>query len=247
MSWSSLFLPPELPQGHVHLWRIGLEGRRDRAALWQTLDDDERRRAEAFYRPEHGERFAAGRGVLRRLVAAYTGLEPGEVPFSTGPFGKPEWTAPQNSAGPRLSFNLSHCEDLGLVAFARSGQLGIDVERVRSLADALAIARRNFSADEVAWLTGAPPREQAEVFFRIWTRKEAVLKAVGAGMAIDLQGFSVVPVRGEGEAVSLSLLPGAAATSWRWHDLRPAAEFQGCLVSDREIAAISTFEAADGG
>jgi len=240
-TWTVAATPPELPPGHVHVWRARLQGRRDRIALWGCLDDEERRRAQAFFRPEHGERFASARGLLRRLVAAYTGLLPREVRFTAGTYGKPELLTPPVP----LAFNLSHSKDFALVAFARSGRLGVDVEQVRTLSDALSLAERNFAADEVQWLSSTPPEQQPEVFFRIWTRKEAVLKAVGAGLWIDLHGFSVVPVKGAGELLPMALTPGAEPDPWRWYDLEPAAGFQGCVVYDEDVTSLATFEAAD--
>lgn len=242
-AWTAAATPPELLPGQVHVWRARLQGRRDRVALWGYLDEDERRKAQAFYRPIHGERFASARGLLRRLAAAYTGQSPREIRFATGPYGKPELLA---SPTP-LQFNLSHSEDLALLAFARQGRLGVDVEQVRHLPDAVPLARRNFAADEVHWLTSAPAEQQAEVFFRIWTRKEAVLKAVGAGLSLDLQAFSVMRVAGAGETVPLALIPGATPDSWRWYELKPAADVLGCLVYDADVKILTTLEAADMG
>src|SRR5690606_3013760 len=122
---------------------------------------------------------------------------------------------------------------------------GVDVEWVRALPDALAMARRNFSPAEVHWFTTSPPGAQAEVFFRIWTRKEAVLKAVGAGLSIDFQAFDVVAVRGAGETVPMSLVPGLAIEPWRWFEMHPAHDNRGCVVYDRPVEAIANFEAAD--
>jgi len=240
-AWTVAATPPELEPGHVHVWRARLEGRRDRIALWGYLDDEERRRAQAFYRPAHGERFASARGLLRRQAAAYTGQSPREVRFTAGTYGKPELLA---SPAP-LQFNISHSRDFALLAFARGGRLGVDVEQVRTLSDALPLAERNFAAEEVQWLTSTPPQQQPEVFFRIWTRKEAVLKAVGAGLWIDLHGFSVVPVVGAGELLPMALTAGAEPDPWRWFDLRADTDFQGCLVYDRDVTALTTLEAAD--
>lgn len=223
------------------MWRARIENRSDRLALWNYLDDEERQRAREFYREIHGERFASARGLLRRLVAAYVGQSPEQVRFTAGPLGKPELAAPPAA----LSFNLSHSEGLALMAFARQGRLGIDVEWVRHLPEAFAIARRNFAPAEVQWLESSPPEQQAEIFFRIWTRKEAVLKAVGAGLTVDLQSFDVVPVWGTGEVVPMSLALGQAPAAWRWFDLHPGSEFQGCMVYDGAVEGLRTLEAAE--
>ncbi len=239
LAWQPAVQPPELPPGAVHLWRFWLAGRSDRVALWGYLNADERRRAESFYKPIHAERFAAGRGVLRTLVAAYAGLAPREVVFEAGPFGKPCLASP---ASGKLSFNLSHSENLAVAAFARGGQLGIDVEWVRPLPDAHSIARRQFHAAEAHWLGNAPAERQAEVFFHIWTRKEAALKAVGAGLSIDLQAFDVTAVQGRGETHPLALGPKLPACPWNWHEFAAAPGYQACLVSDEAVTELQAFE-----
>ena len=230
---------PDLPPGEVHLWRFPLQGRSDRFALWNCLNDAERRQAEGYYRPEHGERFASGRGVLRTLVAGYLQQRPQDVAFTTGRWGKPEVAS---STGLQLSFNLSHCEAWGVAAFARQGQVGIDIERVRHLPDAMSIARRQFSPAEFEWLAAADTSRQAEVFFRIWTRKEAVLKAVGAGLSIDLRGFSVTAVQGSGELHALSLGGESPLTDWRWLEFEAVPGYASCLVRDCAIAAVQAWE-----
>ncbi len=240
-------LPPLSP-GVIHVWRFWLDNRRDQHALWSHLIPDERRRAEAFFQPVHQQRFAAARGMLRRLIAGYTGIPAGEVVFRTGAFGKPELALAENHLAhsrARLCFNLSHSDDLAVAAFALSGRLGLDVERVRTLPDARSIAQRQFAPAEAAWLESAPPEAQAEVFFRIWTRKEAVLKAVGAGLSIDLRGFNVVPVRGRGEVLPLALGPGLPADAWRWHEWSAAPGFLSCLVTDDDVSEVGAWEASD--
>lgn len=239
LAWQPAVQPPELPPGVVHLWRFWMAGRADRVGLWGYLNADERRRAEAFYKPIHAEQFAAGRGVLRALVAGYTGQAPRDVVFAEGAFGKPALALPPPGG---LSFNLSHSHNLAVAAFARSGQLGVDVEWVRTLPDAHSIARRQFHAAEAQWLREAPADCQAEVFFHIWTRKEAVLKAVGAGLTVDLQSFDVTSVQGTGETYPLALGTNLAVHPWNWHEFAAADGYRACLVSDEPVRELQAFE-----
>lgn len=100
-------------------------------------------------------------------------------------FGKPALAGPS-----RCSFNLSHSEDDAVVLIAASGEIGVDVEVLRPMRDALALAERNFSASENAELRSLPESERDHAFLTAWTRKEACLKALGSGLSIAPQTFT---------------------------------------------------------
>ena len=89
--------------------------------------------------------------------------------------GKPELAEPFDREG--LSFNLSHSEDMAICAVARGRRIGVDIERVRPLADWEAIAERPFTPQETRVLRGLPEAERLEAFFTCWTRYEGRIKA----------------------------------------------------------------------
>lgn len=179
-----------LPAGEVHVWRANLDRPPgEMATLAARLSPEEDERAGRFYFERDEKRFVAGRGILRTLLGRYLDMAPSAVQFAYGPQGKPA-LAPGCGDG-SLTFNLSHSHDLALYAFARGRAVGVDLERVRPLADALAIARRFFSPQEVGVLQAAPTAQREMLFFEIWTRKEAYIKALGEGLSRPLRGFSV--------------------------------------------------------
>ena len=112
-------------------------------------------------------------------------------------------------------FNLSHAEDRLLVAVDPRREVGVDLERLRPIAEALDIARRCFDPAEVETLLRAAPGVAPEIFLRSWTRREAYLKALGIGLASD----------GARQPVDLD--------RWEVHDLRPWTGFVGALVVER--------------
>jgi 4'-phosphopantetheinyl transferase len=105
---------------------------------------------------------------------------PGDVAFRAGPGGKPILVQPDGS---RWRFNVTHSEELALIAVAWDRELGVDVERVRPIEQASRIVESYFTAAEVAEFRGLAEGEQAAAFIRGWTRKEAVVKAQGVGLA----------------------------------------------------------------
>lgn len=183
----------------IHVWHAALD--RDAGAVerWaSTLSPDEIARANRFHFANDKNHYIVGRGMLRELLGKYLGQVPASLEFSYGEHGKPALAGAHAASG--LSFNLSHSGGLVVYAFAKARNLGIDVERIKPDFVSEDIARRYFSAREVNDLLSLPTdEERPEAFFRCWTRKEAYLKARGAGLQIPLDSFSV------------SLLPGQPA------------------------------------
>ena len=162
-SWQCPPTPLEslcLETGEVHLWRISLDLESERLEqLAAHLDTQEERRARRFLQRRHRQRFRAGRGALREIVAAYLGAEAGDLRFDYGPQGKPHL----GGDPPPLSFNLAHSHGVALCAVCREGEIGVDIERLRPIERAQGIAESYFSSREsrfLAALEGAGERLQ---------------------------------------------------------------------------------------
>ena len=104
--------------------------------------------------------------------------------------GKP-WLEPVSD----LSFSLSHADDLAVVALVRGRDVGVDVERLRRIDDAVGLARTHFTAQEADAVSAAPATARSATFLALWTRKESVVKALGGGLSIPLDAFEVLPDR----------------------------------------------------
>jgi 4'-phosphopantetheinyl transferase len=153
-------------------------------ALFAWLADAERARAGRYRFEDDRRRSIIARAATRRLLGRYLGADPRELTIVEGEHGKPAL------AGREIEFNASHSGDLVALAFARTTAVGIDVERRRTLRNPLALARRFFSPDELAYVTASA--DVNEAFFTVWTAKEAIVKANGKGIgASDLRAFTV--------------------------------------------------------
>jgi len=177
------------------------------------------------------------RGLLRAILGAHLGLEPGAIRFVYGPQGKPA------IADSPLRFNLSHSEDLAVCALGRDLELGVDVERLRPVPEAESIARRYFCPAECADLLAVSPSARTQAFFHCWTRKEAYVKALGGGLSVALDGFQVT-LR-PGEAARLVHLDGQPdhAAEWSLEDLPLASGFVGALAVPARGLTLRTWHA----
>lgn len=154
--------------------------------LLALLDDDERGRASRFRFAGDRARFVAAHAMTRIAIGRATGCPPDALRFTAGPFGKPRLA----ESAIDVRFNLSHAGDRALLALTRGREVGIDIEEHRPL-DVLDLAARFFAVDEIHALEALPASEREEAFYRCWTRKEAFIKALGLGLSLPLDCFSV--------------------------------------------------------
>jgi 4'-phosphopantetheinyl transferase len=172
------------------------------------------------------------RAVLRVILGAYLGVAPSAVTYTVNEFGKPAVIASATCCG--LSFNASHSEGVALIAIGRSVRVGVDIERLRPVAEAESIAGRFFARNEAAALLCLPPRDRVQGFYNAWTRKEALVKALGSGLSTPLDAFEVSVRPGEAAAIVRMDIVGEAAQGWRLHHMEPAVGFVGALAVDRD-------------
>jgi 4'-phosphopantetheinyl transferase len=177
-----------LPSGAgVALWLAGPAGPDGVPEhLWNILSRGEKDRSNRFLRLEDRALFALTRGTLRRLLSEATGVAADKIAFAEGPYGKPCLVG---THGPH--FNVSHSGCWALIGFSGSRDIGVDIEFMRAAGGELDLARSFFSAAEYRSLEGLDRDMLLSSFYRIWTCKEAILKAHGAGISEHLKDFSV--------------------------------------------------------
>lgn len=171
----------DLKPGEVHVWQARLNV--STVPFDSLLSPDERDRAARFKFDLHRQRFVAGRGILRSILARYLKIDPQALKFSYEPGGKPFLEE-------RLQFNLAHSEDLALIAVTLDRPVGIDVEAIRSIENLEALTERFFTSNEYEAICRAQIEARSGLFFRYWTCKEAILKATGAGLS-KLSGLEI--------------------------------------------------------
>lgn len=173
-----------------------------------------------------------GRSALRALAAAQLDIPAADVVLDEGPYGKPSVRA-----APPIFVNVSHSGDWVLVAVSRRGEVGIDVELARPDVDVMEIAPTVFTRREMDALVEQGPRERRAMFYRLWTRKEAVLKAWGTGFSLDARD---VHVGAEAPTAPVRAPPSARERAYRPVTVRDVP------VDDRHMAAVAaTFDLTD--
>lgn len=188
------------------------------AALERHLTPDERDRARRFVVPKDGADFTVGRGRVREILADYVGRPAADLRFAYGAHGKPRLELD----GSAPHFNLSHAGHRAALVVSPSVAVGVDIEVVRPIERGL--ARRFFAPGEVTALEALPPERWLDGFFQCWTRKEAVLKAMGRGFSMSLASFDVSIAADLPPRVMRLDEPGDAAQHWALFEVRPTPE-----------------------
>ena len=176
----------------VQVWRASLALRNDtRRELWSLLSAEERAQADRYKSERDQRRFAAAHGVLRLLLGRYLEVAPAELRFVTGAHGKPGVVTPKRNGDPALRFNLAHSGEMGLFVFAKDREVGVDLEEIDARTARPALAERFFAPGERSSILARTPDERPQYFARLWTLKEAYLKALGLGLTQPLDSFEI--------------------------------------------------------
>ena len=146
--------------------------------FWSLLDPTETVRARAFIRDEDQLRFIRAHGLLRCLLGEVTGQVPDRLGFTNNEHGKPELDLPDP-----LHFSLSTSEDQLVIATCETGPVGVDVECMKPIDVPLMLPMVRHETDDV--ILDLDKAERLKAFFRLWTGKEAILKAIGTGFQVN--------------------------------------------------------------
>jgi 4'-phosphopantetheinyl transferase len=213
----------------IRVWRVRLDVFSEEIArLERLLSSDETERAGRFCFDRDRRRFTVARAALRFILGGYLETSPEQVVFNYGSHGKP-LLANQNSG---IRFNVSHSQEVALVAVTYGREVGVDVEFQRPMADQEELLAGYFSSREVAALRSVPRPQQQAAFFAGWTRKEAYLKARGGGLSIPLNSFAVSLGPDEPAALLEVRDDPMEPARWGMATLRAGPGYTGALVAE---------------
>lgn len=201
--------------GACDVWVVSLLQPPQRlAALQLLLSPQERERAAAFLLPLPRRQFIVARAALRILLARSLGIPPAAVRFALNAHGKPAL-----DPACALRFNVSHSGDLALIAVASGFDVGVDVEAHRRTDDLDSLAASILGPEDLECWRAAAAVEGAAAFYRIWTCKEAVAKAIGCGLGMDFRSLRISLAPGRAAALA-SLEPAwGDADAWSLREL----------------------------
>ncbi len=210
----------------TEIWDVDLEAQGpDWERYSSLLEENERAKAWKFVSMELRQRYAVTRGVLRILAGRKLNRAPEDIRFEYSAHGKPSI-----AHGSNIFINVSHSGNRAAIAFS-SAEVGVDIERVRSFSEPMNLVRRFFSVQERAVFEGVRSEDQEALFFRCWTRKEAFVKALGGGLSVGLDTFTV-PMLADCSDRPLVQDPRTSGRWWRFLPLELEDGYVGTVVVD---------------
>ncbi len=189
---------------------------RERRAL-SLLDDEERCRRDRFVVKGARRRFSLCRAALRINLCERLQCANEELSFGYLEHGKP--FAKVNGARSSISFNVSHSGSNGLIGFAEHDGLGVDLEERAPDRNFDGIGSSVYGPAEQRALTAATGTRKADLFYRLWSLKEALIKALGTGFSLNPSRFEVPAAMLGGIRSSVFRFPHAPSDRWRLMDL----------------------------
>lgn len=186
--------PLSLEERQVHIWLLDPANITDPALLDRyhallTPEEHAKWRRYRFDKDKH--QHLVTRALIRDTLSRYeTRVAPSDWQFELNPHGKP---AIANALARPLFFNLSHTQNLAALAVSRSSAVGVDVERIKQVEQVRGLAERCFVEREIQYVFEGDKAALMWRFFKLWTLKEAYLKARGCGLSLSLQSVAFAP------------------------------------------------------
>jgi len=196
------------------------------------LTEEEAARAQRLVAAPVRLGFIGGRWLMRSLLAVLAGVEPRSLVLQAGEHGKLSLVGHERLA---VSFNLSHSGNLVGLALVHARRIGIDIEAERPLTDGALLARRILGPRERKRFERLPKAARAAALLAAWTRKEAVLKAMGIGISGGLDSIDVLS-----DAI---LCAGEPATSWVVRTLAMPPGYHGAVAIEGDAPRLRAWQA----
>jgi 4'-phosphopantetheinyl transferase len=229
---------------HVHVWRVLLPKLGPyEDQLESVISDEERALAKRFRLPDIRSSFILRRGLLRTLIQNYSGIRADRVEFCHSAWDKPSLS--KGMGIDNFEFNVAHSRDSMILAFGRDLNLGVDLEYVDKNYPVMKIATRFFTPNESAVLSEVDPDSLQELFFEIWVRKEAFLKAIGRGLSVPLDSFDV-PLNTTCACAEEPPMRSATIEKdgnlWFFSDIPFSTVYKACLATSPSPSVIRIFD-----
>lgn len=231
----------KIKHNEVHIWCIRLNLFREKLkGFYSVLSSDERIRADNYHFLRDQESFVIARASLRNLLGYYLNIDPKQIVFSYNSYGKP-YLELETNLNYTLQFNLSHSENIILLAFSENIRIGIDVEKIYSTSDLLDVAHRYFSSVEYKRLMTMPRIKREKAFFKYWSRKESYIKGLGKGLSIPLNSFDV-SIDSDTQPILLDVRNDHMC-NWIIYNLDVGSEYAGAIAVDSPSCLLRNFDA----
>lgn len=190
----------------VHIWSAAIDERFDKLLTNSFLSENEKVRGGKFSYDIDSFVYSVRHNLLRIILGRYLKYPPAEIKFKNTPYQKPYIVYPITS----MQFNISISSNRFVAAFCQQHSIGVDIELIRKIGNISQLTEDYFTPNEASWINTYPESMLETVFFSIWSKKEAIVKATGQGLNIQLNTFDILsksPITLSGDNWYLNPIP----------------------------------------
>ena len=184
-------------------------------------------------------RSISSKFITKFILSGYIGVDIQNITFSYNEFGKPEILHSLNPLN--LQFNVSHSGDLGIMVVTIGNSVGIDIEKITDLENMDEIINLCFSDQEINFMTGLDKPFKTEIFYKIWTGKEAFVKALGTGLSFPLKNISFRLNDNRTLIIDEIFLQRDPYNNWQVYNFNPGDKYTSTLVVNNNLFTTKHF------
>ena len=210
--------------------------------IWKyyaVLPSFEQKKIDAYKVKAIKDRQILLKGLLHVLLGCYLKTDPQSIEFEYNKFGKP--FMPDHPKYKNICFNISHSNNIAVYGFTQKRNIGVDVEKVRELPDMNGVIDLCFSDSEKKWFNMISSQDKNKIFYKIWTSKEAYLKAIGTGLSFSPDKIST-GLNSEGDIIFENIEGDENPEKWRLDAFSINPHFTSAIVAENKNSEIKYFK-----
>jgi 4'-phosphopantetheinyl transferase len=177
-----------LNPGEIHIWSTTIDERYGKLLTQSFLSVNERRNAARFAYDIDTYLFSIRHNLLRIILGDYLNCDPAKIKFNSNHHQKPHISNPNTP----IQFNISSSSNRFVAAFCHQHTIGVDIELIRPFDEIPQMINDYCTKEESDWINSQPDEIMTAAFFEIWSKKEALVKAIGKGLNIELKKIDVL-------------------------------------------------------
>ena len=177
-----------LNPGEIHIWSTTIDEQYAKLLTHSYLSVNEKRNAARFIYEIDAFLFSVRHNLLRIILGNYLNCDPTKIKFNSNHYQKPHIAHPKTN----IQFNISASSNRFVASFSLQHTIGVDIEVIRQIEDVKQLASDYFTVQESNWLESQPESMKTTAFFQLWSKKEALVKAIGKGLSIQLNTIDVL-------------------------------------------------------
>ena len=206
--------------------------------FWEYLSIKEQEQAKKYYNKVLANRYIISHGILRSILSYYVDQSPSSLELINNTYSKPFL---KNS---NIEFNMSHSRNMVCYVIAFNNKIGVDIEFYDNSIDIMEISEVVFTKKEIKLIKSLNNKEKYKIFYTFWTKKEALVKAIGKGLSYPINTIEVIKLL-SGKNILLTDRNNELQQKWYCYELEISKDYSGAIGIQNKIDDLVYLEMND--